>query len=104
MQPARVAGYLQHRLATAAAGPDTPLDVFTARAAKCIADYSGGVPRLINIVANKCLMLAYGEDVHSVTPAHVHLAARDTPGIVPRRAWWQKSWNIGWPARRKEIV
>jgi MSHA biogenesis protein MshM len=64
---------------------------------------SGGVPRLINILAHKCLMLAYGEGVHRITAAHLRLAAKDTPGIVVRSRWagfWAR-WNKRWAAKRK---
>jgi MSHA biogenesis protein MshM len=89
MRADRVPAYLEHRIATAALGPETPLNVFKPQAARAIAEYSGGVPRLINILAHKCLMLAYGEDRTQVTAAHVHLAAQDTPGVPKRRPWWK---------------
>ena len=89
----RVAVYLAHRLATAAVDVHTDVDLFEPDAAMAIARISGGVPRLINVVAHKCLMLAYGENVHRVTPAHVHLAAVDTPGVVPRLPWWRRLWQ-----------
>ena len=44
----------------------------------------------MNILAHKCLMLAYGEDTHRVTRAHVRLATRDTPGVVARLPWWRR--------------
>jgi MSHA biogenesis protein MshM len=101
MRAQRVAGYLRHRLATAAQDENTELGVFGARASAAIAHYSGGVPRLINILAHKCLMLAYGEDVRRVTTAHVHLSARDTPGVAQRMPWWtglRSLWGIYHPA------
>jgi MSHA biogenesis protein MshM len=101
MRADRVASYLEHRLATAAQGPETPLHVFRPKAAKAIAQYSGGVPRLINILAHKCLMLAYGEDRTQVSVAHVHLAARDTPGVLKRKPWWKLALP-SWPQARKE--
>jgi MSHA biogenesis protein MshM len=107
--------YLAHRLTTAAASMHTDVQVFEPEAAKAIARYSGGVPRLINVLSHKCLMLAYGENVHRVGRAHVELAAKDTPGVVPRQPWWRRLWPrkaapapvllsdsvIGTPARSK---
>ena len=84
----RVPAYLEHRIARAATDSTVDTRLFKPRAAIAIAHYSGGVPRLINVMANKCLMLAYGEDVQRVTVEHVHLAAKDTPGVVARRPWW----------------
>ena len=91
----RVPVYLMHRLITAATDANTDVQVFEDSAARAIARFSGGVPRLINILANKCLMLAYGENVHRVSVAHVKLAAADTPGLLRRLPWWRRLW----PAR-----
>lgn len=88
MRAQRVPTYLEHRLAQAAIDSAVDTRVFTPRAAMALAHYSGGVPRLINVMANKCLLLAYGEDAQRVTVAHVHLAAKDTPGVVARKPWW----------------
>ena len=86
----RVPAYLQYRMAVAALGEATDTRVFEASAAKLIARLSGGVPRLVNILAHKCLMLAYGEDEHRVTVHHVRVAAADTPGLRPPLSWWSR--------------
>jgi MSHA biogenesis protein MshM len=93
LQARRVPGYLAHRLQRAALDAHTDIRVFTPAAAQAIAQASGGVPRLINILANKCLMLAYGEDRLRVHASHVRLAARDTPGVVPVVPWWRRWWS-----------
>ena len=75
--------YLMHRVTQAgAAGP-----LFTPAAAKKLHRLSQGVPRLLNILAHKALLLAYGEGRAQAEPRHARLAARDTPGA--RMAWWQ---------------
>ena len=105
MAEGTVGDYLRHRLARAALAEHTDLDVFTPEAVKRIAQASTGVPRLVNILAHKCLMLAYGEGVHRVSTAHVTLAIADTPGLrLPARglrAWWQwlRGRNRRTPAR-----
>ncbi|MFQ2202592.1 MSHA fimbrial biogenesis protein MshM [Aeromonas hydrophila] len=51
---------------------------------------SRGIPRLINILAQKCLMLAYGQGARQIDSRLVRLAVRDTDDarrFVPRR-WW----------------
>ena len=85
--------YLAHRLATAALGEATDTQVFELEAAQLIARLSGGVPRLVNILAHKCLMLAYGENVHRVNRQHVALVGSDTPGV---RALAPLSWLSRW--------
>ena len=92
MQPGRVASYLAHRLQRAALNESTEIQVFSPAAARAIAQASGGVPRLINILAHKCLMLAYGEDRQRVSVAHVRLAIKDTPGVLPPVPWWRRLW------------
>jgi MSHA biogenesis protein MshM len=91
MLPKRVPAYLEHRIARAALDSTAETRIFKPHAAAALAYYSGGVPRLINVMANKCLLLAYGEDALRVTVEHVHLAARDTPGVAKRPGWWQRT-------------
>ncbi len=86
----RVPAYVRHRLSIAAIDAGTDLDLFEPAAAHALAHYSGGVPRLVNVLANKCLMLAYGEDRHRITEAHVRLAAKDTAGIDVAASWWDR--------------
>ena len=94
MAAARVGPYLRHRLQVAAQGAATPVDVFEAPAVQALARFSGGVPRLLNVLAHKCLMLAYGENRHRVTLADVRLAAKDTGGVEQAAAeagsWWDR--------------
>jgi MSHA biogenesis protein MshM len=86
----RVPAYLEHRLLTAALSNSTDVKIFDAKAAQLIARYSGGVPRLVNVLSHKCLMLAYGENAHRVLPRHVRLAAADTSGVrnTSLSGWW----------------
>ncbi|MDO8767526.1 MAG: AAA family ATPase [Burkholderiaceae bacterium] len=95
MMAHRVPGYLAHRLATAASSDATDTKVFEAAASQEVAHFSGGVPRLVNILAHKCLMLAYGENDHRVNVRHVRMAAADTPGVRAPVSRWT-SWWLGW--------
>jgi len=81
--------YLVHRLRVAGY-VGAPL--FPARATAQIYRATRGVPRLVNIVAHKSLLLAYGEGGHAVMPRQVRSAARDTQSARGRRqAWW---WSV----------
>jgi MSHA biogenesis protein MshM len=82
--------YLEHRLSIAANDVHTDVKLFDQQASNALAYASGGVPRLINILAHKCLMLAYGENEHRVSARHVRLAMLDTPGAQPPFSWWQR--------------
>lgn len=93
MSAQRVPAYLAHRLAVAALSDATDIKVFEFAAAQAIARFSGGVPRLVNVVAHKCLMLAYGENEHRVNRRHVRIAAADTPGVPVPLPWWVSCWS-----------
>jgi MSHA biogenesis protein MshM len=88
MAARRVPSYLEYRLATAALNAATDVKVFEPAAAALLAEYSAGVPRLVNVLAHKCMMLAFGENEHRVGPRHVRLAAADTPGVKRRESAW----------------
>lgn len=80
-----VAAYIAHRLARA--GGHT--DLFTSRAVGRIARASGGVPRLVNVLADKALLSAYGRGRHRVEGWDVGRAIGDTEGVA-RRPWWPR--------------
>ncbi len=72
--------YLQHRLAVAGYS-GRPL--FGDAALKRLHRASGGIPRLLNVLAHKALLLAYGRGLREVSVAEVMLAVRDTDGAAP---------------------
>lgn len=104
MSRERVPAYLAYRLRCAAIDDTTDTDVFEPAAAKLIAQYSRGTPRLINVLANKCLMLAFGQNQHRVSARHVHMAAKDTPAIEPLPPWWRRWWPQRSAAKRARGV
>jgi MSHA biogenesis protein MshM len=78
--------YLHHRL-TVAGYQGGPL--FSRAAANDLYRYSRGIPRLVNILANKSLLATFGEGRRMVQTRHVQAAARDTEGAKPgSRRWW----------------
>lgn len=81
--------YLRHRLAAAGFHGDT---LFHRGAVATLQRVTHGTPRLVNIVAHKALLLAYGEGRQQVMARHVRLAAADTPEA--RRDWTAWSWGI----------
>ena len=85
LTPEETRHYLAHRLAIAGYSGD---EVFVPAAAKVIHRASRGVPRLINILANKALMLAYGEGTRKVTARHVRQAGSDTPAAFRLSHAW----------------
>jgi len=78
--------YLSHRLNVAGF---TGGRLFSRSAANQLYAASGGIPRLVNIVAHKALMLTYGEGRHQVSARHVRVAAKDTGSAKKRPShWW----------------
>jgi MSHA biogenesis protein MshM len=77
--------YLNHRLTVAGYHGDS---VFSRFAVRALYRASSGVPRLINILANKALMLAYGEGSRRVRLHHVRAAVTDTPAAVSWGSLW----------------
>jgi MSHA biogenesis protein MshM len=80
--------YLRYRLRVAGYNGET---LFSSGAVARLHGVTGGTPRLINIIANKSMMLAYGEGSQLVQPRHVGVAAADTPEA--RRDWRQWLWG-----------
>ncbi len=67
------AAYVKHRLRVAGA----TTELFTAGALRALHAVSGGVPRLINVIADRALLGGYTEDRHEVTGAMVRKAASE---------------------------
>jgi len=67
--------YLSHRLSIAGYGGSR---LFSSGAVRALRYASKGIPRLINILAHKSLMLAYGQGKRQVLARHVVVAAKDT--------------------------
>ena len=70
-----VADYIQHRLRIAGMGN---INIFTNTAIKAMHHYSRGIPRLVNILANKAMLAAYGKGLSSIGVKQVYMAALDT--------------------------
>lgn len=75
--------YVMHRMATAGYNGGT---VFTAKALDDLFRASKGVPRIINIVCHKALMVAFGRGERTVEREHMAKAIHDTEGVsLPTR-------------------
>lgn len=68
--------YLRHRLQVAGYSGEPP---FRRSAVATLHYATRGTPRLVNILAHKALLLAYGEGLRQVTSRHLHRAISDTP-------------------------
>jgi len=87
LQENEVGAYVAHRLAVAGF---TGRTLLSAGALRALHRASRGLPRLINIVMHKALLLAYGEGRWAVERRHIRDAAADTPAAERLgRAWWR---------------
>ena len=77
------AAYVRHRLRVAGA----TTEIFSRGALRKIHRFSGGVPRVINILCDRALLGGYSLDRHHITSALVRQAAREVFGQRPRRGW-----------------
>ncbi len=75
-----IEGYLNHRLVTAGYNGPSP---FTACAVRRIFRHSGGSPRVVNILAHKALLVAYGKGQSRVMARQVETAVADTFSSLP---------------------
>jgi MSHA biogenesis protein MshM len=70
--------YINHRLA---ASGYNGVELFGRAALKTLYKASEGIPRLVNILSHKALMVAYGKGDRTITPVHIKRAIEDTEGM-----------------------
>ncbi len=80
--------YLRYRLGVSGYTGET---LFSTGAVARLHRVTGGTPRLVNIIASKAMMLAYGEGRKQVTSRHIGKAAADTP--ESRTDWHKWLWS-----------
>lgn len=82
----QVSVYVAERLQQA--GCDKVL--FSRSAMRALSRYSRGIPRLINVLAHKGLLLAFGEGKAQVGYRHIRYAAADTEDVMVHSLslWW----------------
>ena len=76
--------YVNHRLRVAGAQSD----IFTNSAINALYKHSRGIPRLINVIADRALLAAYAQERRSVDARLVSAAANEVFGIRRRTPWW----------------
>jgi MSHA biogenesis protein MshM len=87
--------YISHRVRTSRVeGIDFP--IFSERAMETLAASASFVPRVINILADKALLVAYGDGSIQVSDKHARDAVKDTPQLTRRakglRRWPRSVW------------
>lgn len=84
--------YITHRVNVASRKQQT---LFTRSAQKVIYRFSRGIPRLINIICDRSLLVAYSSNKKKVTPSSVKISVDELnmrPKILPRSySLWEKT-------------
>ncbi|MDX2369722.1 MAG: AAA family ATPase [Colwellia sp.] len=79
MKAEEVQQYIQHRLQVAGYKGAT---LFSDSLCKKITKASQGIPRLVNILCHKMLMLSYGQGTYQMTRKQLAAAIKDTESII----------------------
>jgi general secretion pathway protein A len=90
-----VAAYVAHRLTIAGGGAAV---AFTAKALRQVHRWSGGIPRLINLICDRALLAAFSVRANRVTPEMVTHAAESLDVQTPQ------AHRPGWFRRRTSLV
>jgi len=85
VEKSEIGNYVEHRLRVGGYRGDA---LFTSGALRALFRASSGMPRLINILAHKALLSAFGEGLGRIDVKHVRLAAKDTEGAKSLRWFW----------------
>lgn len=80
--------YVNHRMHVAGYNRNVPL--FSKRACRLLFSATGGIPRVVNTICHKALMLAYGEGKNSISCKHIKLASQDTEAanVISSSNWF----------------
>jgi general secretion pathway protein A len=90
-----VAAYVAHRLTIAGGGAAVG---FTAKALQQVHRWSGGIPRLINLICDRALLAAFSVRANRVTPEMVTHAAESLDVQTPQ------AHRFGWFRRRASLA
>ncbi|GJM12344.1 MAG: MSHA biogenesis protein MshM [Pseudohongiella sp.] len=85
-----VESYLEHRLTKAGYSGS---HLFTQKAIDLVYQGSEGIPRLINILAHKAMMVAFGKGEHGITDSHLSLAIEDTESAKQQKLRGHRRFN-----------
>jgi len=83
-------GYIQHRINVALGKGRVR---FTRAAVESIYKFSHGIPRMINVLADRSLLIAYTMNTKKITPNIVRPAVKDVGGLTPISTWTDTLWK-----------
>jgi general secretion pathway protein A len=107
VQPSEMQAYVETRLRGAGA---ERADLFTPAALKRIWQASGGIPRVINVICDNAMMIAFAEGQKRITPKTLNEAVRDLEGdgsrfeMGSRLRDWLTSRSVGYALAAAAVV
>jgi len=93
LTPDETRRYIAHRIKVSRQ-EGVVYDIYSDAAIDLIARASGGIPRVVNILADKSLLVAFSEGSPTVNKAHATSAIKDSPGLPTGAAARGKSRRI----------
>ena len=88
-------GYIQHRLNVALGKGKVR---FSRQAVETVYRFSRGIPRMINVICDRTLLIAYTESTKKILPQIVKTAVKDIGSLVPIESWSDKFWKLVIPS------
>jgi len=88
-------GYIQHRLNVALGKGKVR---FSRQAVETVYRYSRGIPRMINVICDRTLLIAFTESTKKIDPQIVKTAIKDIGNLVPIESWSDKFWKLVIPS------
>jgi general secretion pathway protein A len=87
-------GYIQHRLNVALGKGKVEL---TRSGTELVYRYAKGIPRMINVISDRALLIAYTQNTKTINCNIIRRAVRDIGGLKPTVSWVSMFWKIGAP-------
>ena len=84
LSAADTAAYVRHRLRVAGA----TREIFSPAALRELHRQAGGLPRLINVIADRAMLGAFSRDRHEISAALVREAAAEVSGVITGSRLW----------------
>ncbi len=82
-----VEAYVQHRLAKAGFSGN---HMFTNKALELLVVSSAGIPRVVNVLCHKALLVAFGKGERIVNETHIQSAIDDTASLQKKPSWSER--------------
>jgi general secretion pathway protein A len=67
---------------------------FTPRAMELVYQYTQGIPRMINVLADRSLLIAFTMNTKKISGPIIHQAAKDVGGLSLPPSWTRTFWKI----------